>query len=160
MNAPAKITLAVCCGARGIPQPVDAWPLSPSTAWAGIWRLNLSNSKFSGGVPRAETRTITVSRNKMLVRSIGVDPSGKRIRFNYSVTLDGRSHPLIGNPDGDRIAVRLVSPRQLTIQARRMHKLSARATSEVSADCLVMDRRRLNAAGGTSNEILVYDRVR
>lgn len=95
----------------------------------------------------------------MSVSSTGMDPTGKPIDFRYSVTLDGRFHPLAGNPDGDRIAVRLAGPRRLKIEVRRGRTLSATATSQVWGERLVMDRRRLKASGSASTDRLVYDRV-
>lgn len=160
MNFSRIAALAFICGTLCIPQVGDARPPSASPAWAGTWRLDLSQSKFSTLKPRAETRTIGFSGNRFEVRSSAIGPSGKRTHFHYSVTLDGRFHPLIGNPDGDSIAMRLVTPRKMLITVRRNGKTSATATTEVSATRLVMDRRRLKLSGTPSEDILVYVRLR
>jgi len=151
--------LAIACGAVFVAQPGNARPLRPSSTWAGTGRLDLAQSRFSGSAPRAETRTIAFAGNRMSVRSAGIGPSGAPMRFSYSVTLDGRFHPLIGNPDGDRIAVRLVNPRAMSIEVRRGARHSASATTHVSLNRLVMDRHRLTA-DGISRDILVYRRAR
>lgn len=160
MKMHSKASLAIICAVFWVSQPAHARSASASLAWVGSWRLNLSHSKFSGAAPRAETRTIAVSGERMSVRSTGVGPSGKPIHFNYSVTLDGRFHPLVGNPDGDRIAVRLANPRKILIRVRRGREPSATATTEVSGDRLVMERHRLKSSGAASDDTLVYDRVR
>lgn len=82
------------------------------------------------------------------------------MHFNYSATLDARFHPLVGNPDGDSIALQLVGPRKVTIRVRRNGKLAATAATQVSANRLVMDRHRLALSGRPSEDVLVYDRVR
>lgn len=160
MNVLSKASLAIVCALFCASQPAYARSISASRAWVGSWRLNLSHSKFSGAAPKAETRTITVSGGRMSVRSAGVGPSGKPIHFNYSVTLDGRFHPLVGNPDGDRIAVRLANPRKILIRVRRGQEPSATAVTEVSGERLVMERHRLKSSGAASDDRLVYDRVR
>lgn len=160
MSARAILALGLLCGGLCLSQASDARPVWPSTTWAGTWRLNPSQSRFSGPAPRAESRTIGLSGNRMSVRSSGVGPSGARTHFHYSVTLDGRFHPLVGNPDGDSIAMRLVSPAKVSIAVRRDGRPSATATMEVSAKRLVMDRRRLKLSGSPSEDVLVYDRAR
>jgi len=160
MNVRLIAAAAFICGTLCVPQASDARPLNASAAWAGTWRLDLSQSKFSASKPRSETRTIGLSGNRFEVRSDVVGPSGMLTHFHYSVTLDGRFHPLIGNPDGDSIAMRLVTPRKMRITVRRNGKTSATATTEVSRTRLVMDRRRLKLSGSSSEDILVYVRVR
>jgi hypothetical protein len=151
--------LAIACSAVSVAQAGNARPLRPSSTWAGTWQLDPGQSRFAGPAPRAETRTISFIGNRMSVVSTGVGPSGAPMRFSYSVRLDGRFHPLVGNPDGNRIAVRLINPRKMSIEVRRNDRHSVSATTEVSFARLVMDRRRLTA-GGISRDILVYRRAR
>lgn len=160
MRANVIAAAAFFCGSLCVAQASDARPPAASPAWTGTWRLDLSRSKFSASEPRAETRTIALSGDRMMVRSDVTGPSGKQTHFHYYVTLDGRFHPLIGNPDGDSIAMRLVTANKVRISVRRNGKTSATATTEVSEKQLVMDRRRLKLSGTPSEDILVYVRVR
>lgn len=159
MNLRETLRLLIAC-ALLFGQPLLAHAARPSSAWAGTWRLNIPHSRFSGPAPRGETRTIEVSGRRMTVRACVLDSAGKTIRFHYSVTLDGRFSPLVGNPDGDSIAVRLVNPRRTVIEVRRGAKISATAVTGVSSKRLVMERSRLLRAGSPSRDRLVYDRVR
>jgi len=159
MNSRAQWAVAALSAAFLILPPAAAAPVQLSKEWAGTWRLDLSGSKFESPVPKRETRTIAVTGNTMSVRSIGVDASGKTIDFNYSVRLGGTFHPLVGSPHGDQISMRLVDPRKVAVQVTHNGKPSATASTEVSGDRLTMDRRRLKPAGGTTNDLLVYDRV-
>lgn len=160
MNPRYGLALAATCGLLCVGAPAAARPVAASSEWVGTWRLNLSHSRFSGPAPRAEVRRITLANDRMSVRSTVTSASGRNMHFNYSVTLDGRFHPLFGNPDGDSIALRLVNPHKVAIQVRRNGKPAASATTEVSSNRLVMDRRRLELSGSPSEDVLVYDRVR
>ena len=160
MKPRSRLALAATCTLLCIGGQAAARPVSASSEWAGTWRLDLARSRFSGAAPRGEIRRITLGNNRMSVRSTVTPASGRDMHFNYSVTLDGRFHPLFGNPDGDSIALRLVNPRKVTIQVRRNGKPAATAVTEVSSNRLVMDRRRLELSGSPSEDVLVYDRVR
>ena len=156
----SRLAFAATCGLLWIAAPAAARPVSASSDWVGTWRLDLSHSRFSGVAPRGEVRTVTLANNRMSVRSTVTPASGRDMHFNYSVTLDGRFHPLVGNPDGDSIALRLVDPRKVTIQVRRNGKLAATAATQVSSHRLVMDSRRFQLSGNPSEDVLVYARVR
>ena len=158
MNAYSKLALTFACVAAA--SASLAAPVRPSPAWSGTWQLNPAQSKFSSAAPQWERRTITISNNRMAVRSRGATASGKSIHFNYSVAMDGRFYPLVGNPDGDSISMRLASPATVDIEVRRHGRPSASATTEVSANRLTMRRHRLELSGSASDDILVYDRAR
>ena len=160
MKPRSKLALASACALMCAAAPGDARPVAASHEWVGTWRLDLHHSRFSGVAPRGEIRTIAVANNRMSVRSTVTPASGRDMHFNYNVTLDGRFHPLVGNPDGDSIALRLVNPRKVTIQVQRNGKPAAVAATEVSSHRMVMDRRRLQLSGSPSEDLLVYDRVR
>lgn len=159
MNALSTLAVVLACGAAAVASPAIA-KVVPSPAWSGTWQLNVAQSKFSTPAPRWERRTIGISSNRMAVRSRGATAAGKSIHFNYSVAMDGRFYPLVGNPDGDSIAMRLASPARVNIEVRRHGRPSATATTHVSAKRLTMRRHRLALSGSASDDLLVYDRVR
>lgn len=160
MNVRAVLTLILLCSGFCASDTSDARPLTASKDWAGTWILNLRASRFSASAPKSEIRTIVLSGSKMFVRSNFIDPRGASKHFHYSVTLDGRFHPLVGNPDGDSIAARLITARKVSITVRRNGMSSATATTEVSETRLVMQRHRLELSGSPSEDILLYDRSR
>lgn len=159
MNLLTKVAAAMLCIAA-VPGQAAAKPMTPSKAWSGTWRLNVSQSRFSTPAPRWETRTVSISHNQMVTRSRGVSARGKAIHFNYAVTLDGRFHPLVGNPDGDSISMRMVSPATVAIEVQRGRRTAATATATAGTRRLVMKRHRLPLSGSPSDDLLVYDRVR
>lgn len=160
MNGLSRIAVALLCAGAAIPQQAVAKSVSPSTAWNGTWRLNVGLSKFSAPAPRWETRTVSISHNRMVTRSRGVTAGGKAIHFSYGVSLDGKFHPLVGNPDGDSISMHLITPETVAIEVQRNHRTAATATTTVGARRLVMKRHRLPLSGSPSVDMLVYDRVR
>lgn len=159
MSARSLIVAVAMVGATMLPQVSQARPRPAASEWSGTWRLDLARSRFSAAAPKAEVRSIAVSDGKMTVRSVVTASSGKKMLFYYSVSLDGRFHPLNGNPDGDSIAMRLVDPRSVAITVRRGAKVSARATTHLSGKDLVMDRKRFPLSGSPSEDMMVYDRV-
>ncbi|MFC7536198.1 hypothetical protein ACFQPG_02330 [Sphingomonas sp. GCM10030256] len=162
MNAPHKLALFLAAIAVAVPQPVSA--KAPSKAWAGTWDLNSAKSKFSSpdSATKSETRTYTVSGNRLTMRSTMVDAAGKTIKWSYSAGLDGKWYRMIGNPNADQISLTSVGKREVKSQARLNGKASARATATLSADGKQITIRRsiLTAKGGPTDDTLVYDRMK
>jgi hypothetical protein len=159
MDAHSKFIVAIACIAATVASPASTGAI-PSADWAGTWQLDLKQSRFSSPAPNWERRTIGISHNRMSVRSQGETASAKSIRFNYSVAMDGRFYPLVGNPDGDSISMRLASPTRVNIEVRRHGKTAATAITEVSGATLTMRRHRLALSGNASDDLLVYERAR
>ena len=160
MTMVSRLAAAVLILAAIPAQSVAQARIAPSQSWTGTWRLNLEQSMFSGAPPKSENRTIAIQGRSMVTRSSGESADGKPIHFNYAVKLDGKFHPLIGNPDGNGISIQLISPEKVEIEVRRDGRRSATAIAEVRGSRLTMERHRLPLSGSPSDDILVYDRVR
>jgi hypothetical protein len=164
MNTASKLALIVSAAAIALPQTAIGKSAPLSKAWSGTWQLNTANSKFSSPdtKEKSETRSYTVSGNRVTMRSTAVNAAGKTMKWSYSAATDGKWNPTHGNPNTDHIALTRVSDREVKSRTRLHGKPSARATARVSADGkeLTINRSILTAKGGPSNDTLVFDRAK
>ena len=143
------------------PAVASAKTPTASPLWSGTWQLNLAGSKLSAPAGmRSETRVYEVHGNNLTVTATGTDPSGKAMNYSYSGALDGKAHPMVGNPVGDSIALSLVNPRRANITVRMGTVVTATATSDVSPDGkrLTLKRRTLHGKASPTIEVLAFDK--
>jgi opacity protein-like surface antigen len=159
MNARWKFALILATAAIVIPQGVSA--ATPNAKlWNGTWHLDAARSKFaSSNKEQSETRTYDISGGKVTVKSSSKDPAGKELNFSYSAGTDGKSYPMIGNPNADSISLYAVSARQIKARSRLHGKLSVRSAATVSADGkhLTINRKMLRIKGAPT-DLLEFDR--
>jgi opacity protein-like surface antigen len=159
MNARLKFALILAAGAIVIPQAVSA--ATPNAKlWNGTWHLDAAKSKFASSTKeQSETRTYDISRGKVTVKSSSKDPAGKELNFSYSAGTDGKSYPMIGNPNADSISLNAVSARQIKARSRLRGKLSVQSTATVSPDGkhLTINRKMLRIKGAPT-DVLQFDR--
>jgi hypothetical protein len=95
------------------------------------------------------------------MRSTLINSAGKTIKWSYSATTNGKWFPVTGNPNADRVALTLVSDREIKSQTRLHGKASAKSTASISADGkqLTVNRSMLIAKGAPTDDTLVYDRA-
>ena len=159
MNAPSKLTLILAGLALAIPQGAQA--ADPNAKlWNGTWHLNAAKSKFaSSAKEQSETRTYNVSHGKVTMKSSSKDPSGKALNFSYSAAYDGKWYPMVGNPNADRISLKVVSDRKVTASSQLHGKASVQSTATVSADGkhLTLERKMLRLKGAPT-DVLEFDR--
>ena len=159
MNARLRFALILATAAIVIPQGVSA--ATPNAKlWNGTWHLDAAKSKFaSSSKEQSETRTYDISGGKVTVKSSSKDPAGKELNFSYSAGTDGKSYPMIGNPNADSISLYAVSARQIKARSRLHGKLSVRSAATVSADGkhLTINRKMLRIKGAPT-DVLEFDR--
>jgi hypothetical protein len=164
MNAASKLALIVSAATIALPQTAIGKSAPLSKAWSGTWQLNAAKSKFSSPdtAEKSETRSYTVSGNRVTMRSNAVNGGGKTMKWSYSAATDGKWYPTTGNPNTDHIALTWVSDREVKSQTRLHGKPSAHATASVSANgkALTINRSILTAKGGPSDDTLVFDRAK
>ena len=159
MNARLKFALILATAAIVIPQGVSAGTPN-AKLWNGTWHLDAAKSKFaSSSKEQSETRTYDMSGGKVTVKSSSKDPAGKELNFSYSAGTDGKSYPMIGNPNADSISLNAVSTRQIKARSRLHGKLSVRSAATVSADGkhLTINRKMLRIKGAPT-DVLEFDR--
>ena len=162
MNAPTRLALILSAIAIALPQTASAQPLSK--AWTGTWHLNTEKSKFSSAefTSKSDTRTYTAAGRRLTMQSTMINADGKKIKWNYSANTNGKWYRTFGNPNTDHVALTFVSPRELKSRTTLKGKPSAKSTVTVSADgkVLTINRSILNAKGGPTNDVMVFDRTK
>jgi opacity protein-like surface antigen len=159
MNAPTKLMLTLASLAFVIPQGAQA--AEPTAKlWNGTWHLNAAKSKFaSSAKEQSETRTYNISHGKVAMKSSSKDPSGKTLNFSYSAGYDGKWYPMVGNPNADRISLKVVSAREVEASSQLHGKPSVESTATVSTDAkhLTLKRKMLRLKGAPT-DVLEFDR--
>ena len=159
MNAPSKFALIFASLALAVPQGASA--AEPNAKlWNGTWHLDAAKSKFASSAKEAsETRTYDISGKKVTMKSSSKNAAGKELNFSYTAGYDGKWYPMVGNPNADRIMLRVVSDRQFRASSRLRGKPSVHSTATVSADGkhLTLTRKMLRMKGAPT-DVLEFER--
>jgi len=158
MNRQSKIAML---GALSLLLPQAANAKGPDAKlWNGTWHLNTAKSKFtSEAKEQSETRTYSVSADKVTMKSSSKDMAGKTLNFSYSAGWDGKMYPMVGNPRADSISLKMVSPREFSASSQLHGKVTVESTATVSADGkqLTLTRHMLRLKGAPT-DVLEFDR--
>jgi opacity protein-like surface antigen len=160
MNAHSALSLVVASLALAIPQAASAAAPPNAKLWNGTWHLNVAKSKWaSAAKEQSESRTYSVSGDKITMKSSSKDLSGKPMNFSYSATWDGKWYPMPGNPNADRISLTAASERQINAKSTLHGKQAADSTATISADGkhLTLTRKMLRMKGSPT-DVLEFDR--
>jgi hypothetical protein len=164
MNTFKALALTGAALAFAAAQTAVAAPGPNAKLWSGAWQLNSAKSKFSspGSSEKSESRSYSVSGNRVTMKSNTITGAGKPMKWSYSATTNGKWYPTTGNPNADHIALTLVSDREVNSKTQLHGKPSAKASASVSADgkVLTINRSILTAKGGPSDDTLVFDRAK
>lgn len=164
MNILKALALTGAALAFAAAQTAIAAPGPSPKLWSGAWQLNSAKSKFSSpdSSEKSETRSYSVSGNRVTMKSNSVAGSGKPMKWGYSAVTNGKWYPTTGNPNTDHIALTPVSDREVKSKTQLHGKPSATASASVSADgkVLTINRSILTAKGGPSDDTLVFDRTK
>ena len=159
MNAPFKFALMFATAALVTSQAANA--AGPNAKlWNGTWHLDAAKSKFeSPAKEQSETRTYEVSATRLTMHSSSKDLSGKELNFSYSAGWNGKSYPMVGNPNADSISLAVVSDRVVRANSRLHGKLTVQSTATVSADGkrLTITRKMLRFKGAPT-DVLEFGR--
>lgn len=158
-------TFSLICAAAALAlsQAASASPSPDAKSWSGTWQLNLAKSKFSSAeyTPKKETRSYKVAGNVITMHSNMVTGAGKPISWGYSAAANGKWFTTTGNPNSDHVALTAVSARSLKFENRLKGKPSASGDVTVSGDGKELTvNRRLVTPKGTTDDTIVYDRVK
>lgn len=161
MNAPGKFALLVAAAVIALPQPAAA--KSAPAAWAGTWQLNTAKSKFASpsSSEKSETRTYTVTGDRLSMTSTFTNHAGKVIKWSYSAKTDGKWNAASGNPNFNRIALTMAGDRQINAMTTD-GKTTGHAIATVSADGkqLTVIRMGTKTKPGPDSDTLVFDRAK
>jgi hypothetical protein len=137
--------------------------LAQTDPFVGIWKLNVTKSKFGPGTERkSETRIVVSSPTGMKVSVDRTNADGSTQQYNYTTNFDGKSHTITGvAPYGaDSIAVTLGASNNLSFKLTKGGKVVGSGTSVVSADgkALTITAKGIDASGKTVSSVSVYDK--
>ena len=159
MNGRSKFALILASLAIAIPQAASA-ATPTAKLWNGTWHLDAAKSKFaSPAKEQSETRTYAISATRVTMKSSSKNLAGKTLNFSYSAGYDGKLYPMIGNPNADRISLKVVSGREFKASSRLHGKLTVQSTATVSADGkhLTLTRKMVGLKGAPT-DVLEFDR--
>src|SRR5438045_7483839 len=159
MNSRIKSAMIFATVAMAVPQGVSA--AGPNAKlWNGTWHLNPATSKFqSPAKEQSETRTYDISGGKVTMKSSSKDAAGKELNFSYSAAWNGKSYPMVGNPNADSISLTAVSATQFRAKSRLKGKLTVQSTATVSGDGKhITLKRKMLRLKGAPTDLLEFDR--
>jgi hypothetical protein len=132
-----------------------------SADWSGTWKLNVAKSKLGAHPGQwSETRTYAVDGKKITLDGKGMTSAGKTMHISYAGSVDGKAIAMMGNPIGDRIAMTMVTPREIKSKVTLHGKPSASAVSDLSADGKRIMLRRHAIVGSAPRDVtMVFDKM-
>ena len=164
MNAHTRFALMIAGLAMVVPQSAAFAKGPDAKAWSGTWHLNTAKSKFSSpdSTTKSDTRTYSVTGNRVTMRSTTVNAAGETLKWGYSARTDGKWYSTFGNPNTDHVALTLIGGREFKSATKLRGKPSAKSTATVSGDGkeLTIHRSLLTIKGGPSDDMVVYDRTK
>lgn len=129
---------------------------------SGTWELNLAKSRFvpASQAPRSQTRTYQVSGNQETARHTGIDAQGNPTLIEFTVTYDGKDHPLKGYADWDAISMKRIDAYTSEFTQSRQGKVTLVGKRVVSKDgkTMTLTAKGTTAKGETLDSIIVLDR--
>jgi len=102
----------------------------------GTWKLNESKSKLTRGTGK-NTKVVYDSRlirDKMTVKTDGVDADGKPVHSEWKGRFNGKDYEVTGDPNADMRSYTKVNDQTLNIISKKGGKVVAQGRIVVSAD--------------------------
>jgi hypothetical protein len=141
--------------------PATALAQSQSDPHIGTWVLDVNRSKYTPGPPpRAQTSIYSVEGSVWKVATKGTGMLGQPTSTEFTMSFDGKDHPVRGNADWDAIAVKRVDSHTIEFTRKKGGKAVQSATSVVSKDgkTRTVTSTGVNARGDKVNSVAVYNR--
>jgi hypothetical protein len=139
----------------------SVWLVAQADPHLGTWVLNTARSKYTPGPPpTSQTSVYAVEGNGWKITTRGTAALGLPTSTEFTVSFDGKDHPVRGNPDWDAVSIRRVDRNTVEFTRKRNGKVVQTATSMVSADGKIrtVTATGVNAKGEKVSTVGVYDR--
>ena len=152
------LAISVATLALVIAVPISA---QDKDVFAGTWTLNLAKSKYDPGpAPKSGTVVFTSKGTTVTATVDGVAGTGDKTHWSYTGVIDGKDHPMTGNPDGDAISLRRISATSVDTTYKLKGKPTLVNVRTVSADgkTLTVTTKGTNAQGQKVNNTQVFDK--
>ena len=128
---------------------------------AGTWKINIAKSKYiPGPAPQSGTVVIKVENNTESYEADTVDASGSTSHASFSAKFDGTDSPVTGNPDGDTIAIKRLSPTHLTATLKKGGAVTETVHIVIAADgkSRTVTFTGKNGKGEKVHNVIFYDK--
>jgi hypothetical protein len=120
------LTLALCFVAGAV--------CFASDAQMGNWKLNEAKSKVAAGMPKNSTVVFEAAGESVKVTIDGTDTEGKPAHNEWTGMLDGKDHPVTGDPNSDARSYKQIDDHTLTFTIKKAGKVTITGRVVVSAD--------------------------
>lgn len=138
---------------------ISGQPVEPAS---GTWELSLAKSRFvpASRAPKSQTRSYQVQGNQETARHTGVDAQGNPTLIEFTVSHDGKSHPLKGYADWDSISMERIDANTIEFTQSRDGKVTLRGTRSVSKDgkTMTITAKGTTAKGEPVDDLLVFEK--
>jgi hypothetical protein len=126
----------------------------------GTWKLNVAKSKFSGTALQGGTRVYTEGAGGTTLDQKLTGADGKEMSMHVTLTYDGKSHPISGNPDADSGTGKAINARTTDFTLTKGGKVVGTVHRVVSADgkTLTVHNKGTHADGTAYDDTLVFDK--
>ena len=127
----------------------------------GTWKINLAKSKYNPGpAPQSATVTIHIENSTETYGADTVDAGGNSSHASFTAKLDGTDSPVTGNPDGDTIAIKRISPNHLEAKIKKGGVVVQTVHVVVAEDgkSRTVTYNGKNAKGEKIHNVVVYDK--
>lgn len=127
----------------------------------GTWKLDAAKSTFTGGPAlKSHTRTYSQSGQSIALVMKSTSADGKEVTTRMTYQLDGKDHPVTGNPDFDSISGQQVDSNTARFTQKKGGKMVGTSDRTVSKDgkTLHVKTSLTTAKGENSESVLVLDK--
>jgi hypothetical protein len=139
--------------------------LAQGEPFNGTWKLNVTKSKYSAGLPlKSDSRTYDSSSDGVKVTVERVTGDGSKQQYGINAKYDGKDYPITGQgPFGaDTISYKMRTDSSTTVATLKKSgsKLRFTTTSVVSRDgkALTLTSKGVDSDGKPLDAVLVYDK--
>jgi len=103
--------------------------------FVGTWKMNPDKSKFNPGpAPKSATSICTAQGNAQKLVFDSVEADGKTTHRSWISTLDGKDHPVVGDPNADMTSDTRVNPNTIKYAFKKNGKEVYGGQAVVSKD--------------------------
>lgn len=151
-----SLSAALVCGLS-----VHSIALQVPDPFIGTWKVNLAKSSYDPGpAPRSNTAKYEAVEGGYRQTTHGTKANGQRTHVVTMVILDGKEHPIQGNPNADAVTFTRRDARAIDSIWKKGGQVTITASNVVSADgkMRTITQKGKDAQGRAVNTVIVYEK--
>jgi hypothetical protein len=102
--------------------------------WMGVWKLDVSHSKYGGPRPKGETLKYIVTKDGTQLIADTINADGTTSHSTYTSHFDGNDVPFTGNPNADTAAPKKIDDNNYENPWKKDGKTTVMAKVTISND--------------------------